>query len=127
MKSLVTLGILLLLFISSLSAQVKSWTDEKGVTHYENDPGARDIKRSEDLHRLREESKEIVESAMQKGIIVRVEKPSEIPVVYVGPTFYSLALDIRRGILDSVWLQYYAQQGIVRGRDPIIVEVFDAR
>jgi len=35
MKSLISFGIFSLLLASSLSAQMKSWTDEKGVTHYE--------------------------------------------------------------------------------------------
>jgi len=108
-------------------SQIKQWTDDQGVTHFGNDPQAERRQNDDQQIILKTKSHEAVESAIQKGIFLKIEKPGEVPLATIGQRFYTLNLDGRRTILDAVWLQYYADLPSITGRTSIIVEVFDER
>ena len=123
--------VLLLLFLAptaTLHAQprinqqhcIKLFPDSYSMREYCEHTEFEEARTASTMGALREKARVAVDAAIHKGVLIKVAKPSTVPLAYIGATYYSLPPETRRSMLDAVWLQYP-----VGPDDPAMVEIFD--
>lgn len=83
------------------SAQVKQWTDENGVTHFETDQKTR----TEEIGKTQATFADAMQKIKMMGIITEIEKNPHLDAynAYVTRTFYGLPFDDKKNIADILW------------------------
>ncbi len=63
-----------------------------------------------------------IQELIAKGVILKVEKPSTLPHVWVTPAFYTLDFDMKQTFISVIWTYY-----IVQDSEATTVRLFDGK
>lgn len=56
---------------------------------------------------MQSERRKAIDEMIEKRVFTKVERPGQLPYVYVGRNFYTITVDSKRTILGVVYAYYY--------------------